>query len=158
MNFKSLSPHLSSDYSERIPTSQISLLPTMSLHSITEYLDDLKMSRRRGRDYDHVDYTKLAPTDKDNGFVDAQFVTPTQKVPWKAICLATLLLVVGTFLLIFGSLVVSGHIILNYSDRMWPMIILGLLMFIPGAYHVRIAYYAYKQVPGYSFDDIPEFD
>ncbi|RZB39950.1 DUF872 domain containing protein [Asbolus verrucosus] len=114
------------------------------------------MSRRRGRDYDHVDYTKLAPT--DSGFVDAQFVTPAQKIPWKAICLATMLLIVGTFLLIFGSLVVSGHIILNYSDRMWPMIILGLLMFIPGAYHVRIAYYAYKQVPGYSFDDIPEFD
>ncbi|KYB29397.1 transmembrane protein 230 isoform X1 [Tribolium castaneum] len=158
MNFKSLSPLTTEFDNGRTSTSQISLLPTMSLHSITEYLDDLKMSRRRGRDYDHVDYTKLAPADKDNGFIDAQFITPAQKVPWKAICLATMLLVVGTFLLIFGSLVVSGHIILNYSDRMWPMIILGLLMFIPGAYHVRIAYYAYKQVPGYSFDDIPEFD
>jgi hypothetical protein len=43
------------------------------------------MSRRRGRDYDHVDYTKLAPTDRDNGFIDAQFITPAQKVPWKSI-------------------------------------------------------------------------
>ena len=31
-------------------------------------------------------------------------------------------------------------------------------MFIPGAYHVRIAYYAYKGYDGYSYDDIPEFD
>lgn len=122
-----------------------------------EYLEDIKMSRRRGKEYENIDYTKLQPIDKGS-FVDAQFVAPAQKVPWKAITLATLLLVVGSFLLIFGILVVSGHISLEYSDRMWPMIILGLLMFIPGAYHVRIAYYAYKEVPGYSFDDIPEFD
>jgi hypothetical protein len=31
-------------------------------------------------------------------------------------------------------------------------------MFLPGAYHVTIAYFAYRQYPGYSFDDIPEFD
>jgi hypothetical protein len=31
-------------------------------------------------------------------------------------------------------------------------------MFIPGAYHVRIAYYAFKGYEGYSYDDIPEFD
>jgi hypothetical protein len=31
-------------------------------------------------------------------------------------------------------------------------------MFIPGAYHVRIAYYAFKGYIGYSFEDIPEFD
>lgn len=31
-------------------------------------------------------------------------------------------------------------------------------MFIPGAYHVRVAILAYRKVPGYSFDDIPEFE
>lgn len=41
---------------------------------------------------------------------------------------------------------------------MWPVIILGVLMFIPGAYHMRVAILAYQKVPGYSFDDIPEFD
>lgn len=120
------------------------------------------MSRRRTKDYD-VDYSKLPTSDNNlsgnNGFTDAQFAAPVQQnIPWKAIILAALLFIVGTVLLIFGSLVISGHIDLQYSDRMWPMIILGLLMFIPGAYHVRIAYYAYKQVPGYSFDDIPEFE
>jgi hypothetical protein len=49
-------------------------------------------------------------------------------------------------------------VLLQYADRTWPLIILGIIMFLPGAYHVRIAYYAYRQYPGYSFDDIPEFD
>ncbi|XP_017768950.1 PREDICTED: transmembrane protein 230 isoform X2 [Nicrophorus vespilloides] len=121
-----------------------------------EYLDDIKMSRRRPKEYDNVDYTKLSAC--DNGFVDAQFVLPPEKIPWKAVAYAAILLVTGMVLLVLGSLVVSGHIDVKYSDRMWPMIILGILMFIPGAYHIRIAYYAYKKVPGYSFDDIPEFD
>ncbi|XP_030752634.1 transmembrane protein 230-like [Sitophilus oryzae] len=125
----------------------------MSLYSISDYFDDIAAARKRPK---NQDYLKL-PT-RDNGFVDAQFQVPAQKIPWKAIFLATMLLVVGTSLLVFGSLAISGRLVLEYPDRMWPMIILGLIMFIPGAYHVRIAYYAYKEVPGYSFDDIPEFE
>lgn len=124
--------------------------------SFVDYLEELKMSRRRGKEYENVDYTKLSST--DNGFVDAQFISPPVKVPWKSVTLASLLFVGGIVLLVMGSLVVSGTIDTKYADRMWPMIILGVLMFIPGAYHVRIAYLAYRRVPGYSFDDIPEFD
>ncbi|XP_031777744.1 uncharacterized protein LOC100114926 isoform X2 [Nasonia vitripennis] len=116
-----------------------------------DYIHKLSMSRRKGvreRQYDNVDYTQL--TETDNGFVDSQFVSPPIKIPWKAITLATLLFVGGTVMLVTGSLI--------YSDRMWPIIILGALMFIPGAYHVRVAVQAYRKVPGYSFDDIPEFD
>ncbi|CAL1674259.1 unnamed protein product [Lasius platythorax] len=108
------------------------------------------------RQFGNVDYTQL--TETDNGFFDSQFVSPPVKIPWKAITLAALLFVGGTVMLIMGSLIVSGHIDSKYSDRMWPVIILGALMFIPGAYHMRVAILAYQKVPGYSFDDIPEFD
>lgn len=46
----------------------------------------------------------------------------------------------------------------QYSDRTWPLLILGSLMFIPGVYHVRIAYYAFKGYQGFSYEDIPEFE
>lgn len=113
------------------------------------------MSRFRfGRQ--HEGY-RLVSSD-DSGFSDAQFEIPPPKIPWKAIALAAFLFVVGTVLLITGSLIVTGYIDTKYSDRLWPMIVLGGIMFLPGAYHIRIAYYAYKEYPGYSFTDIPEFE
>ncbi|XP_029212919.1 transmembrane protein 230-like [Acropora muricata] len=102
-----------------------------------------------------VKYEKVSP---DDGYIDAQFIKPPPKVPWRAIFLATFLFSVGTVLLVIGSLLFTGYIDVKYADRTYPMLILGSLMFIPGFYHVRIAYYAWKGYRGYSFDDIPDFD
>lgn len=101
-------------------------------------------------------YHKLSRT--DDGYIDLQFQKPGIKIPWKAILLAACLFSVGSGLIILGALLLSGYIDAKYSDRTWPVLILGIIMFIPGAYHVRIAYYAFKGYKGYSFDDIPDFD
>lgn len=95
---------------------------------------------------------------KNDDFLDIQFQKPPPKFPKKAIALATLLFIVGSILLVIGSLLLTGYIDAKYGDRTWPVLILGSLMFIPGFYHVRIAYYAYKGYVGYSYDDIPEFE
>jgi hypothetical protein len=36
------------------------------------------------------------------------------------------------------------------------LLVLGSICFIPGFYHVRIAYLAWKGVEGYSLDSIPD--
>ncbi|XP_003376860.1 conserved hypothetical protein [Trichinella spiralis] len=77
-------------------------------------------------------------------FFDSQFQIPPHPIPWKAIILATLLFVFGTILIIIGALLLAGFCDPKYNDRTWPVLILGLLMFIPGLYHLRIAYYAFK--------------
>jgi hypothetical protein len=41
---------------------------------------------------------------------------------------------------------------------MWPLFTIGALLFIPGFYHVRIAYYAWRKCEGFSFEDIPNDD
>uniref|UniRef100_A0A0B6YQQ9 Transmembrane protein 230 n=1 Tax=Arion vulgaris TaxID=1028688 RepID=A0A0B6YQQ9_9EUPU len=103
-------------------------------------------------------YKKLSRSAAGDGFVDIQFEKPPPKIPYKAILLATALFSVGSILIIIGSLLLTGYIPAQYSDRTWPVLLLGGLMFIPGAYHVRIAYYAYQGYDGFSYDDIPEFD
>jgi hypothetical protein len=36
------------------------------------------------------------------------------------------------------------------------MFIVGAILFLPGFYYVRVAYYAWYNYEGFSFDDIPD--
>ena len=99
----------------------------------------------------------------DDGFIDEQFLlhpcSTRNKIPYKAIGLAVFLFTLGTIMCVIGGLLLSGiYIDQKYNDRTWPVLCLGLIMFIPGFYHVRIAYYAWKRVPGYYYSDIPDWD
>ncbi|XP_007236299.1 transmembrane protein 230a isoform X1 [Astyanax mexicanus] len=103
-----------------------------------------------------VKYSRLA--DSDEGYIDLQFKRSPPKVPYKAIALATFLFLVGSLLIIIGSLLLTGNIYVSNPDRTIPVLIIGILIFLPGFYHLRIAYYASKGYRGYSYDDIPDFD
>ncbi|XP_037504620.1 transmembrane protein 230 [Rhipicephalus sanguineus] len=106
--------------------------------------------------FSNVKYQRMQRT--DDGFVDIQFQKTLSRVPKKAIALATCLFIGGSALIVLASFIFAGFFDPKYDDSSWPVLVLGALMFIPGAYHVRIAYYAYKKYPGYTFDDIPDFD
>uniref|UniRef100_UPI00398F1343 transmembrane protein 230-like isoform X2 n=1 Tax=Pristiophorus japonicus TaxID=55135 RepID=UPI00398F1343 len=103
-----------------------------------------------------VKYSKLA--DSDEGYIDLQFKKLPTKVPYKAIALATILFLIGSLLITVGTLLLTGYIDSSYSDTTWPVLIIGILVFLPGFYHLRIAYYASRGYRGYSYDDIPDFD
>ncbi|XP_045151523.1 transmembrane protein 230 isoform X3 [Echinops telfairi] len=55
-----------------------------------------------------VKYSRLAST--DDGYIDLQFKKSPPKIPYKAIALATVLFLIGTFLIIIGSLLLAGYI------------------------------------------------
>ncbi|XP_061527438.1 transmembrane protein 230b [Phyllopteryx taeniolatus] len=103
-----------------------------------------------------VKYSRLAT--HDDGYIDLQFKRSPPKVPYKAIALATVLFLIGSLLIIIGSLLLAGYFGVTHSDRTIPVLVIGILVFLPGIYHLRIAYYASKGYPGYSYDDIPDFD
>ncbi|XP_072042389.1 transmembrane protein 230-like [Amphiura filiformis] len=104
-----------------------------------------------------IKYVRMSKRDNED-YIDLQFKTRPPKVPWKSIIVAIIMFIMGSALLIVGALLVSGHIDTKYSDRFWPVIFLGVILFVPGFYHVRLALYAYKGYAGYSFDDIPDYD
>ncbi|XP_004393305.1 PREDICTED: transmembrane protein 230-like [Odobenus rosmarus divergens] len=103
-----------------------------------------------------VKYSRLSST--DDGYIDLQFKKSPPKIPYKAIALATVLFFIGAFLIIIDSLLPAGYISKGEADRAVPVLIIGILVFLPGFYHLRIAYYASKGYRGYSYDDIPDFD
>lgn len=118
--------------------------------------DAAAMYEPEKRHFSNVKYQRMQRT--DDGFIDIQFQKTLTRIPKKAIALATFLFVMGSTLIILSSLIFADFFDEKYNDSRWPLLILGSLMFIPGVYHVRIAYYAYKKYPGYTYDDIPDFD
>lgn len=90
---------------------------------------------------------------------DDQFEDTTPvKAPVKSIIVATILFLLGSIFLTFGSLMLAG--VINQgkgSFRAMPLMVIGSIIFIPGAYNVRTAYYVWKGYHGYSYADIAGF-
>ncbi|RHN64658.1 hypothetical protein MtrunA17_Chr4g0071441 [Medicago truncatula] len=80
--------------------------------------------------------------------------TANNKPPIKEIALAVALLVFGTLGIIIGSLMAYNHVGGDTAHGLF-FAILGSILFIPGFYYTRIAYYAYKGYKGFSFSNIP---
>ncbi|XP_034496283.1 transmembrane protein 230 isoform X1 [Ailuropoda melanoleuca] len=55
-----------------------------------------------------VKYSRLSST--GDGYIDLQFKKSPPKIPYKAIALATVLFLIGAFLIIIGSLLLAGYI------------------------------------------------
>ncbi|KAB0355394.1 hypothetical protein FD755_021902 [Muntiacus reevesi] len=107
-----------------------------------------------------VKYSRLSST--DDGYVDFQFKKSSPKIPYKAIALATVLFF---FFFSFPFIFISWRLItLQYccigkgSRPAVPVLIVGILVFLPGFYHLHIAYYASKGYWGHSYDEVPDFD
>eukprot|EP00271_Cylindrocystis_brebissonii_P023209 TRINITY_DN94_c0_g1_i1.p1 TRINITY_DN94_c0_g1~~TRINITY_DN94_c0_g1_i1.p1 ORF type:complete len:114 (-),score=18.93 TRINITY_DN94_c0_g1_i1:727-1068(-) len=74
--------------------------------------------------------------------------------PWKEIILAITLLAFGLLGIAAGAIMVATMSGANKA-RGIVYCILGALLFLPGFYESRIAYYAFKGYRGFSFANIP---
>uniref|UniRef100_A0A5B6YU95 Transmembrane protein 230 n=1 Tax=Davidia involucrata TaxID=16924 RepID=A0A5B6YU95_DAVIN len=80
--------------------------------------------------------------------------TVNNRPPIKEIALAISLFVFGTLGIVVGIIMACNRV---GGDRAHGLFftILGGVLFIPGFYYTRIAYYAYKGYKGFSFSNIP---
>lgn len=95
---------------------------------------------------------------EEKQYTDLQFKESPVKIPIHAIILAIVLFLIGSVMITLGALMLTGRIETQYSDRTWPLILIGTLVFLPGFYHVRVAYWAWKGDQNFSFGDIPDLD
>ncbi|XP_040095269.1 transmembrane protein 230-like [Oryx dammah] len=79
-------------------------------------------------------------------------------IPFKAIACAFSQFLVGAFLIITGCLLLAGYISKVGASRAFPVLTVGILVFLPGFYYLIVAYRAYRGCPGCSFHDLPDFD
>ncbi|ORX77399.1 hypothetical protein K493DRAFT_392517 [Basidiobolus meristosporus CBS 931.73] len=92
---------------------------------------------------------------REETFIAGQFEAPPPVIPYGAIVQAFLLFLAGALMLIFGALEICGY--LDDNQRTGKvLLIVGSLLFIPGVYYSRHAYYSYMGYRGYNFSDIPE--
>ncbi|CAF3994950.1 unnamed protein product [Rotaria sp. Silwood2] len=107
---------------------------------------------------DHIESPYYHFDGNEKQYSDLQFQEPTTKIPIHAIILAIALFLLGFLMITLGSLILTGYIQTQHTDRSWPLILIGLLVFLPGFYHIRIAYWAWKGDKNFSFADIPDLD
>ncbi|KAL9930851.1 transmembrane protein 230 [Glossina fuscipes fuscipes] len=119
------------------------------------------MSRRR-HIANRTDYTPLTTEDigeneydRPDGFMEDQFDKPERKFPWKTILFILFFLIAGATCLTCGILVSTDYVDKKYADRAWPLLILGILMFIPGGYYGYILLCICLKRDGFTVEDIP---
>lgn len=119
---------------------------------------DLEEKTKNGTTPNRVKFQKSKEL-SDDDYYDDQFEDSVPiRPPIKSISIAIILFVLGTLMLTLGSLMLAGVIDQGGgSFRAAPLMVIGSMIFIPGAYNVRTAYYAWKGYRGFSYADIAGF-
>ncbi|EFJ31165.1 hypothetical protein SELMODRAFT_69689, partial [Selaginella moellendorffii] len=107
------------------------------------------LSRSQGGRRNFDDY---GPAGEDLRF---RYDIPDQ-VPWKSILLAIALLLCGTIFIVISHLIFTAHIG-GETSQAFGFLLLGILVFLPGFYETRIAYYSWRGFKGYSYSRIPAY-
>ncbi|KAI9141254.1 hypothetical protein BKA69DRAFT_1075785 [Paraphysoderma sedebokerense] len=82
-------------------------------------------------------------------------MTPKRLVPTKAFILTSVLFIIGTVCLGLGLSQVVNVATVDWH-KVQPLLIIGTICFIPGAYYMTIFACAFMSVKGYDYSLVPE--
>ncbi|XP_054578414.1 transmembrane protein 230-like [Eptesicus fuscus] len=78
------------------------------------------------------------------------------KTPYKAIACFALQFLMGAFLVVAGCLLLAGSVSRVGPARAVAVLIVGILVLVPGCYHLLVACQAHRGRRGYSYQDLPD--
>ncbi|XP_036270123.1 transmembrane protein 230-like [Pipistrellus kuhlii] len=78
------------------------------------------------------------------------------KAPYRALACFTLQFLVGAFLATAGCLLLAGYLSPVGPRRAVAVLIVGILVLLPGLYHLLFACKAHRGCQGYSYRDLPD--
>lgn len=126
----------------------------------------VKYSKLSGTDIGHTDRQK--ETSPSEGSFKSnrspvksrllKFKKNSTRIPYKAIACAAAQFLIGAFLLVVGCLLLAGYISKVGANRAAAILIVGILVFLPGFYHLLIACRAHRRCQGCSYSDLPDCD
>ena len=125
----------------------------------------VRYAKLPSRDGGHINSQKEAAPAKESlkpkrcpGVVRPRVLEKSRTdIPFKAIACAFSQFLVGAFLIITGCLLLAGYISKVGANRAFPVLTVGILVFLPGFYYLVVASRAYRGCPGCSFRDLPDF-
>lgn len=101
-------------------------------------------------------YKPLRAVDDERNEHDSRFDDIEEDIPWGAIGLAVFLTLFGIVSFVLAWLHVTQRL-LGKEQAEFGFTLLGALTFIPGAYHLWLAYGAWRGYRGYSYSRIPQY-
>ncbi|XP_055916472.1 transmembrane protein 230 isoform X2 [Eupeodes corollae] len=118
--------------------------------------------RRRNINRDKSGYTRIDPSTYDtaDGIHSDQFDEESltqRRLPLTQIILIMGFMILGAICISFSILISASYFDAKYQDRVWPLLMVGILMFIPGGYYGYILICILFKRDGFSYDDIPIF-
>ncbi|GBF96115.1 hypothetical protein Rsub_08991 [Raphidocelis subcapitata] len=103
-------------------------------------------------------YTRLPAAEDEDWRSQEQlrFGAPPEEVPWGSVALALFLAAFGAAAFVLAWLHWT-QAIFGKEQAEIGFTIVGIMTFLPGAYHSCIAYHCWRGTPGYRWSDIPSY-
>lgn len=60
--------------------------------------------------------------------------------------------------LALSALIAAGQMDASLDDRMWPTLVLGVLMDLPGGYYIGMVVCVLLKVPGWKWSRLPQIN
>ena len=123
--------------------------------------EEMAIEHHDGHEEELVDLIEV-DEEEDGELEDHRYAIAEEGDPFearkKSMAAGACLLLIGCICLTLGILIVTGAMETSHSDRGWPLVVVGIMTFLPGSWATFISVMAYFRVSGYRIEELPVYE